>query len=472
MKKISTSGNTLLCLITLQLTLLLWPGSAFAQDSGAPLLTTITNPTPAADDIFGGAVAAMGSDRVLVGAEGAAEAYLFSLNGTLLTTFTIPDPAAGSFGAALAAVGSDRVFIGAYNYTAGMPLTQAGRAYLFSTNGTLLTTFTNPAPAAVQAFGWSLAALGSDRVIIGGFANDNNGAPYPGSVYLFRTNGTLLTVLTNPTPASDGGLGISVAALGSDRVLVGAPYNNTGGAGAGSAYLYSTGGTLLTTFTNPVPAVDDNFGTAVGAVGGDRILISAIDYGGTKGTGGAAYLFNTNGVLVATFSNPTPATGDYFGWSVAALGSSRVLIGAYQDGTGAIQAGSAYLFSTNGTLLNTFTNPTPASQSWFANSVAASGSDRVIIGEPYNNTGAIHAGSAYLFALAYPPLSITPNAAAVSLSWITPETGLILQQTDLLGTPTLWSDTTNSVSVNGLTNGIQATIVSGITNRFFPLRRP
>src|SRR5579862_3523166 len=72
---------------------LLWPGSAFPENTSAPLLTTITNPSPAAYDIFGSAVAAIGNDRVLVGAEGAAEAYLYSLEGNLLTTFTIPDPA-------------------------------------------------------------------------------------------------------------------------------------------------------------------------------------------------------------------------------------------------------------------------------------------------------------------------------------------------------------------------------------------
>jgi hypothetical protein len=84
---------------------------------------------------------------------------------------------------------------------------------------------------------------------------------------------------------------------------------------------------------------------------------------------------------------------------VAAVGGTRLLIGAYQDGTGAFQAGSAYLFSTNGTLLNTFTNPTPASQDWFGYSVASVGSDQVIIGGVWDNTGATHAGSVYVYAL-------------------------------------------------------------------------
>ena len=437
--------------------------AALAQGSSAPLITTFTNPTPADYDIFGGAVAAMGNDRVLVGAEGAAEAYLFSVNGVLLTTFTIPDPAAGSFGAAVASVGSDRALIGAYNYTAGVPLAQAGRAYLLRTNGSLLTTFTNPSPATVQAFGYSVAAVGSDRVLIG----TGGGGPF-----LFTTNGTLVTTFTKPSSGTFVNFGTSLAAVGNDRVLIGAADDNTGAPGAGAAFLFRTNGTLLTTFTNPAPVADDNFGTSVAAVGSDRVLISAIDYGGAKGSGGSAYLFNTNGTLITTFTNPSPAAYDYFGWSVAAVGSTRVLIGAYQDGTAAFQAGSAYLFSTNGALLNTFTNPTPAAQDWFAWSVAAVGSDQVLIGGVWDNTGAPRAGSAYLYALPYPPLSIARNASTLSLSWVTPETGMLLQQTDLLSTRPSWSDTTNSVSINGLTNLVQPTIANEIAKRFYRLRRP
>ena len=96
------------------------------------------------------------------------------------------------------------------------------------------------------------------------------------------------------------------------------------------------------------------------AVGTDRVLIGA--YGDDTGAtdAGAAYLFSTNGALLTTFTNPTPAACDCFGYSVAAVGTDRVLIGAYRDDTGATDAGAAYLFSTNGTLLTTFTNPTPA----------------------------------------------------------------------------------------------------------------
>ena len=56
----------------------------------------------------------------------------------------------------------------------------------------------------------------------------------------------------------------------------------------------------------------------------------------------------------------TPAAGEIFGSSVAAMGTDRVLIGASYENTGATAAGAAYLFNTHGVLLTSFTNPAPA----------------------------------------------------------------------------------------------------------------
>jgi len=461
------SVNTYLKLL---LVLLLFePGPAFAQNSSAPqLITTFTNPTPAFGENFGVSVAAMGTDRVLVGTDSGAAAYLFHTSGTLLTTFTISDPAAGGFGNPVVAVGEDRVLISAFSYGT---TAQNGRAYLFSTEGTLQTTFTNPNPARVQAFGVSVAALGSNLVLIGGVADRSKGPPYLGAVYLLSTNGALLNTFTNPTPAIANTFGVAVAAVGSDRVIIGAPDANTGANRAGTAYLFSTNGTLLTTVTNPVPVAADNFGFAVAAVGSDRVLIGAIADGGGA-SGGAAYLFSTNGTLITTFTNPTPAAGDHFGQSVAAVGTNRVLIGANSDDTGAVNAGAAYLFSTEGTLITTLTNPTPAVADLFGFSVAAVGKDQVLIGAFLDNTGATDAGAAYLLDLPYPPLSIARDGAAVSLKWTTPETGLGLQQADALGTSTEWSNVTTSVAIAGQTNVVQQPIEGGNTHRFFRLRRP
>jgi hypothetical protein len=365
----------------------------------------------------------------------------------------------------VAAVGTDRVLISATGDDTGA--TNAGAAYLFSTDGTLLTTFTSPTPAANDVFGLSVAAMGNDRVLIGA-PYDDTGATNAGAAYLFSTDGALLTTFTHPTPAVSRPdyFGTSVAAVGSDRVLIGA-------VNAGAAYLFSTDGTLLTTFTRPTPAALDGFGRSVAAMVNDRVLISA--YRGDTGAtdAGAAYLFSTDGTLLTTFTNPTPAINDYFGSSVAAGGNDRVLIGAIGDDTGATDAGAVYLFSTNGTLLTTFTNPASAA-SGFGSSVAAVGTDRVLISAGSDDTGATNAGAVYLFnALAQTPdrptLTLTLTTTnTVLISWPYPSTGFVLEENTNLGT-TNWTTVTNTVTNDGAFNFVVLAI--NPSNNFYRLKK-
>jgi len=372
-----------------------------------------TNPTPATGDNFGYCMAVVGTDGVLIGAvyddtgaTDAGAAYLLNVHGTWLATFTNPTPAAGDiFGSSVAAVGTDGVLIGACRDDTGA--TDAGAAYLFAVNGTLLATFTNPTPATADNFGRSVAAVGTDRVLIGA-DRDDRGATDAGVAYLFSTNGALLTTFTNPTPAIYDYFGYPVAAVGSDRVLIVALYDDTGAANAGAAYLFSTNGTLLTTFTNPALATPDYFGCSVVALGSDRVLIGAHNNDTGAPDAGIAYLFSANGTLLTTFTNPTPSAEDQFGRLVAVLGNDRVLIGAPGDDTGAEGAGIVYLFSTNGTLLTTLTNPILAGSQGFGSSVAALGAGRLLIGAENDDTGAPDAGAAYLFT----PDSYTPGLVA------------------------------------------------------------
>ena len=382
----------------------------------------------------------------------------------LQTTFTNPTPAAVDwFGWSVAAVGSDRVLIGAPGAVTG-PMS-AGEAYLFSANGILLTIFTNPTPANSDNFGWSVAAVGSERVLIGA-PGDDTGTTNAGAAYLFSTNGTLLNTFTNPAPAAYDKFGNPVVAVGSDRVLIIA---NGGTINAGAAYLFSTNGTLLTTFTNPTSTASDVFGSSAAAVGNDRVLIGAFldDAGATDA--GAAYLFSVNGTPVTTFTKPSPATGDRFGSAVAAVGSDRVLIGAIWDDTGAPNAGAAYIFSTNGMLLTTFIAPYPATSGLFGSSVAGVGSDRALIGAPYDNTGAAQAGAVYLFAL-IPSLNIEPTSTStLAVSWPLFAPDFLLQQnTNGLATAN-WSNVTDTVQDDGTNKYL--IIDPAVGNRFYRLSK-
>lgn len=379
---------------------------ASALPALAALSVTITNPAPAEYENFGFAMAALGPDRVIVGAYldgafgfNAGAAYLYGRDGRLLTTFAAPSPAPGDwFGYSVAAVGTDKVLVGAYGRSMGGA--DSGIACLFQTNGTLLTTYTNPTPAAGDRFGAVVAALGPDRVVISAHLDDV-GATDAGVVYVYNLAGTLLRTITSPMPSYSQNFGYALATLGTDRIVVGSKSGER-------VYLVNTNGTQLALLTNPTSAGGDNFGQAIASIGTDQVLVGAYgnDLGGADS--GAAHLFTTNGALLTTFTNPTPAAADWFGRSVAAAGPGKVLIGAPGDNTGASHAGVAYLFSTAGALLTTFTNPAPAASDYFGWALALAGGNQPFISAFADNAGATDAGSVYLFeAYAERPTAFT-----------------------------------------------------------------
>lgn len=442
-----------------------FPLAVTAQSPG--LLQTFNNPTPGAGDGFSWAVAALGNDHLLVGAPydtttNAGAVYLFRTNGTLLTTFTNPSPTfsiwfgnpeldGDQFGIAVAGVGHDRVLIGAPYDGSFWP----GRAYLFRTNGTLLTIIDTPSLAGGgDRLGAAAAVLGNDRLIISapGYTSDPDIGNAVGVVYLLNTNGNLLATLNNPVEQQYAEFGFSVASFGTDRVLVGVR-------NAGAAYLFDTNGALLTTFTNPAPATFNYFGHSVAAVGSDRVFVGApqSDQGATDA--GVAYLFSTNGALLTTITNPSPAVGDSFGARVAVLGSDRIVISSIYDDIGATNSGAAYVFSSNGTLLHTITNPTPAASDAFGARVAALGNDRVIIGATYDDLGATDAGTAYLFSV--PASAIAPlltirrtTTNTVAISWPAPSTGFLLQQNTNGLSSVNWSNVTANIQNDGTSKSL------------------
>ncbi|HEY5909171.1 MAG TPA: hypothetical protein VJA21_01055 [Verrucomicrobiae bacterium] len=385
----------------------------------------IPNPTPGVHDYFGKPLAAVGNDSVLIAAwnddtaaQNAGAAYLFSSEGVLQVTFLHPDPATNDyFGSALAAVGTDRVLIGAPNHnTRGAAV--AGVAYLFSTKGNLVNTFTNPSPTASAFFGSAVAGIGETRVAIAA-PYDDAGAENAGVVYLYTTNAFSrswsLVTLTNPAPEANALFGFALTGVGTGRVLIGAPYHDTGAANAGVAYLFGTDGSLLTRFTNPAPGLNDHFGMVVAALGADRVLIGAPDDDANGTDSGSVYLFKTDGTLLKTFAGTEP--GALFGTAVAATEGGRVVIGATLQDTSVTDAGAAFLFDTNGVLITTFTNPTPASMDRFGDGVAAVGSDRVFVGARWSDMQEIDAGAAYLFKTqTYMPGVVTDEVRAGSVT--------------------------------------------------------
>lgn len=419
-------------------------------------------------------MASLGCDRVTIsapaddiGAENSGIVYLFATNGTILTTFTNPVPKSGaSFGRALAVAGDHQILLGSDIADHG------GAAYLFDTNGSLRTTFTNPSPASVLRFGSSLAAVGTDRVLIGarGYHSD---IPNSGAAFLFRTNGTLLATFADPRPG-DHFFGVAVASVFNDKCLVGAPGGDPITDYAGRAYLFNTNGILLTTFISPRAGQFDSFGFALAPLGSDRVVISHLFDNTPQSTGGAAYLFNSNGTLLTTFSSPVPEPSAQFGFSISIVPGDRILIGApYDDAWTRI--GAAYLFSTNGHLLAAFAHPftLPYSNQYlaFGAATAALDSETVLIAAPQDGTGAMNTGAAYLLRIPAPPLRIRLlSPSDLVISWPSPASGLTLQQSAHPAATANWSNITQGIR----DDGTNATVVlnRGGARQLYRLSKP
>jgi hypothetical protein len=448
----------------------------------------IESPVAQGGAFFGDAMATLDGRRLIVGASGIDEGpnddvgrvFLFGPTGGLLATITNPIPTPYAyFGMAVAGMTSNRIIVGAPESDVG-DFIIVGRAHLFGTNGNWLAAFNDPAPADSNYFGAAVAAVGDQWVLVGAPGVSEGSKDAVGRAYLFRTNGTLARTITNPVPNTGANFGQSVAALDRDRFLVGAfQQSRSNAAFGGEVYLFHTNGNRLATLTNPVPEDFAAFGFSLAPLGTDRVVVGA--YGAARAgfvDSGVAYLLRTNGALLAVLTNPLPADYASFGGSLSVVDQDKILVGA--DGAtraGASSTGEAYLFSTNGTLLTTITNPANGVLDLFGWASAPVGSNVMAISaNQYSQVSNSFVGRTYLFPL--PPLpgpevrlSITGTDASRTLSWLTiPHR--ILQETTNLTPPVVWTDSALTVITNGVTNFVTLPLQGDPPFRAFRLRTP
>ena len=279
--------------------------------------------------------------------------------------------------------------------------------------GDLLQTLYDPTAQIGAHFGRSVAADASLAVLGVPYADEPTGVPENPPTYICRAyvfnliTGALVSTLGKGTPPGPDLFGHSVALSGSTAV-VGAPYDSTIAAG-GAAYVFDAStGTLLLALANPTPGSGDRFGWSVAVSGSIAVVGAPFDDAGATDAG-SAYVFDVaTGDLLSTLNNPASAAYDEFGLS-AAISGATVVVGAPYNDNAASAAGSAFVFdATSGNLLCTLANPTPAVWEEFGYSVAASGS-MVAVGAPYDSTGATSAGTAYVFDVASGNLLWTLN---------------------------------------------------------------
>ncbi len=379
-------------------------GNVVTATAPYSLLYTIDNPTPELNDNFGGYLVVSGDIALIgesgndTGANAAGAAHIYDLaTNTILHSFYNPTPSFfEGFGETLA-VSDKYALIGVDDQNVGGQ-SAAGSAYVYNVEtGALLYTFDNPTPDFADRFGL-YNAISGDFAVITSFKDDNI-SPNAGSFYIYDLlTGNLLHSIINPTSESNDFFGTSIDASG-NYALVGAAGDNTGAVSAGSAYIYNmTTGALLHTLNNPTPTTNDSFGRIVKIEGNYALIYSENDDTGVSRAGSLHVYELATGTLLHTLNNPTPQANDSFGYFSATF-EDYILIGAHSDDTGAVNAGSAYIYDlSTGALLHTLNNPTPKSGDFFGRTLAVEG-DYAVVGVGYDDTYGAYAGSVNIYDL-------------------------------------------------------------------------
>ena len=193
---------------------------------------------------FGSSVAIDG-ERVVISDiafdNGKGAAFLFDTDGTLLHTFENPSLSPGrNFGTSVAIDGGS-ILIGAARNNSSSGTENVGQAFLFNVDGELLSTFDDPAPVVSvtntsvnNSFGLSVGIDGTNVVI--GRGNPFTVDPLGGAAYLFDTAGNLQSIISNPSPDPGDAFGTAVGIDGGN-IVVGAYRDDEDGSNVGRAYL-------------------------------------------------------------------------------------------------------------------------------------------------------------------------------------------------------------------------------------------
>ncbi|WP_415407100.1 FG-GAP repeat protein [Sulfurovum sp. CS9] len=376
-------------------------------------------PSDATSGKYFGHSVSLSGDTALVGAYGdddngtdSGSAYVFTRTATYWNQqakLTASDAAANDeFGYSVALSG-DTAVVGAHNKDKGPEAEESGAAYVFTRSGTVwspLGKLTASDAAGGDYFGYSVA-LSGDTAVVGAYGDDDNGTD-SGSAYVFEKpdpewgNMTETIKLTASDAAAGNQFGWSVS-LSGDTAVVGARYDDDGGAFSGSVYVFFRSGTIWSQqakLTATLPAPGDQFGGSV-AILSDTALIGATG----NDDGGSAYVFTRSGTAwsqQAKLSASDVARDDSFGYSVALSGDTAV-VGAYGNADAGSLSGSAYVFEKPGTSwidMNetaklTATLPTAGDN--FGYSVSLSGDTAVVGADSNDNSPDLDNGAAYVF---------------------------------------------------------------------------
>ena len=320
-----------------------------------------------AGDIFGWSVA-VDWDTVVVGARYDDSAYVFTKPSTGWATatetakLTASDGVVGDWFGQSVAVDGDTVVVGASEDDG------SGSAYVFTkaadsvwTDATQTAKLTASDGDDFDEFGKSVAVDG-DTVVAGAPNNDGYGSAY---VFIKPAAGwddATQTAKLTPGATDDGAAGLAgtfgaAVAVDGDTVVVGASaYSGS----QGRAYVFTkpSGGWEDAERTAELATSDaekNQFGWSV-AVDGNTVVVGAHtdDASDSVNDSGSVYVFTkatdsvwADATETVKLTATDGASGEQFGWSIAA-GGGTVVVGAHWDDDKGADSGSAYVYGVSG----------------------------------------------------------------------------------------------------------------------------
>jgi hypothetical protein len=379
LKKLGVRRRILISVVSMvfaiQFSLLMPHGIVNAQNEEYGHILTLESPNPENHAWFGYQVKITGDIIVLNepyadvdDVPDAGKIYVYDTDGNLISTIQSPTP------------GSDDTFgdrFDQYGDTLIMrelsdidDLLFAGKAHVFTTDGSHLLTLLSPEPIRGGYFG--KAGIYEDLMVI----SENK---EEGVVHMFNAEGEYLKTLPSPTPIATGKFGRSIE-VGETLILICETGTGDVPRGPGSVHVFNHGGDHLMTLQAPEPEDRAMFGTSM-SVSGDLIVIGE-SYATVDGVwrAGRAYIFNADGELLQTLQSPNPKTNGEFGDSVA-IDGDRVVVGEFDADVNPYQyEGRAYVYDIDGNLLQNLTAPDPCPRAAFGLDVDIDG-DTIVVGE-------------------------------------------------------------------------------------------
>jgi len=246
----------------------------------------------------------------------------------------------------------------------------AGKVYIYDVYGNLISTLQSPEPGNVYNFGYRLDTFG-DTIIIKDRLATVDDLRDAGKAHVFTTDGTYQITLQSPEPRQGGAFG--TAGIYEDIIVI---YEKTS---EGRVHIFDNEGEYLKTLHSPAPKVAGRFGRSI-EVSETLILLGECGYGSGPLGPGCVYVFNHDGDHLMTLQAPEPEDYAMFGTSISTSGDLIVIGECFATVDGVFRAGRAYIFNTDGEHLKTLQSPKPKLSGSFGDSVAIDG-DRVVVGE-------------------------------------------------------------------------------------------